>query len=102
MSIILKNKHTLKIEEFYFRCCVGKGGLSKKKIEGDKKTPIGTFAIENLYFRKDRIKEVKKLGLKNTYLSLDVALKLNDYDAGIICSPTSFHLSQCINQNYLQ
>ena len=57
MSIILKNKHTLKIEEFYFKCCVGKGGLSKKKIEGDKKTPIGTFAIENLYFRKDRIKK---------------------------------------------
>ena len=57
MTIILKNKHTLKIEEFYFKCCVGKGGLSKKKIEGDKKTPIGTFAIENLYFRKDRIKK---------------------------------------------
>tara|TARA_B100000401_G_C52679083_1_gene658773 strand:+ start:127 stop:621 length:495 start_codon:yes stop_codon:yes gene_type:complete len=57
MLIILKNKHTLKVEEFNFKCCVGKGGLSKKKIEGDKKTPKGTFAIENLYFRKDRIKK---------------------------------------------
>jgi L,D-peptidoglycan transpeptidase YkuD (ErfK/YbiS/YcfS/YnhG family) len=57
MTIILKNKHTLKIEEFYFKCCIGKGGLSNKKIEGDKKTPIGTFGIEKLFFRKDRIKK---------------------------------------------
>ena len=55
MTIILKNKHTLKIEEFYFKCCIGKGGLSNKKIEGDKKTPIGTFGIEKLFFRKDRV-----------------------------------------------
>ena len=55
MTIILKNKHTLKIKEFYFKCCIGNGGLSKKKIEGDKKTPVGTFEIEKLYYRKDRI-----------------------------------------------
>ena len=55
MTIILENKHTLKIEEFYFKCCIGKGGLSNKKIEGDKKTPIGTFGIEKLFFRKDRV-----------------------------------------------
>ncbi len=57
MSIILKNKHTLKIEEFYFKCCIGKGGLSSKKKEGDKKTPVGTFEIGNLYYRSDRIKK---------------------------------------------
>ena len=28
--------------------------LNKYKKEGDKKTPKGTFEIENLYFRKDR------------------------------------------------
>ena len=26
-------------------------------MEGDKKTPIGSFQIENLYFRADRIKK---------------------------------------------
>ena len=57
MTITLKNKHTLKIEEFYFKCCIGKNGLSKKKTEGDKKTPIGIFGIEKLYFRKDRIEK---------------------------------------------
>tara|TARA_B100001559_G_scaffold314419_1_gene314778 strand:+ start:696 stop:1190 length:495 start_codon:yes stop_codon:yes gene_type:complete len=57
MTIILKNKHTLKVDDFYFKCCIGKHGLSKKKKEGDKKTPKGIYLIENLYFRKDRIKK---------------------------------------------
>ena len=57
MTIILKNKHTLKVDDFHFKCCIGKNGLTKKKKEGDKKTPIGKYAIENLYFRKDRLKK---------------------------------------------
>ncbi len=61
MTIILKNKHTLKIDDFYFKCCIGKHGLSRKKKEGDKKTPKGIFQIENLYFRKDRIKKPETL-----------------------------------------
>ena len=54
MTIFVKNKHTLQIGEFKFRCCIGKRGSTKNKKEGDKKTPIGEFEIENLYFRKDR------------------------------------------------
>ena len=54
MTILVKNKHTLQIDEFKFRCCIGKQGSTRYKKEGDKKTPIGTFGIENLYFRKDR------------------------------------------------
>ena len=57
MTIFVKNKHTLLIDEFKFRCCVGKNGLTSSKKEGDKKTPRGVFEIENLYFRKDRIKK---------------------------------------------
>lgn len=57
MTIILKNKHTLKIDDFYFKCCIGKNGLSSKKKEGDFKTPKGSFSIGNLYFRKERIKK---------------------------------------------
>ena len=33
--------------------------INKNKKEGDKKTPKGTFEIENLYFRKDRKKNHK-------------------------------------------
>ena len=58
MIIYLKNKHTLQIDDFYFKCSVGKNGLSTNKVEGDKKTPKGIFNIENLYYRKDRIKKL--------------------------------------------
>ena len=57
MTIFVKNKHTLQINEFKFRCCIGQKGLTLNKKEGDKKTPKGTFEIENLYFRKDRIEK---------------------------------------------
>ena len=61
MIILLKNKHTLIVDEFKFRCSIGKNGKTHLKKEGDKKTPKGTFNIENLYFRKDRIKKPKTL-----------------------------------------
>ena len=57
MTIYLKNKYRLQVDDFTFKCCIGKNGLSKKKKEGDKKTPIGRFSIENLYYRSDRIKK---------------------------------------------
>ncbi len=57
MIIYLKNKHTLEVDDFKFRCSIGENGKSKKKKEGDKKTPIGCFEIENLYYRSDRIKK---------------------------------------------
>ena len=59
MTIFLKNKHTLKVDDFYFKCCIGKKGLSKHKIEGDNKTPVGTFELGSLYYRNDRIKSIK-------------------------------------------
>ena len=55
MTIFVKNKHTLQIDEFRFKCCIGKKGSTKNKKEGDKKTPKGTFEIENLYYRRDRM-----------------------------------------------
>ena len=57
MTIYLKNKHSLHLNDFNFSCSIGKNGLSKKKIESDKKTPVGTFFLENLYYRKDRIQK---------------------------------------------
>ena len=54
MIIYLINNHTLKVEDFYFQCVIGKNGTSNKKIEGDKKTPKGTYRLGDLYYRKDR------------------------------------------------
>ena len=57
MTIFVKNKHTLQIDEFKFICCIGKKGSTTNKKEGDKKTPKGIFEIGNLYYRKDRIEK---------------------------------------------
>jgi len=57
MTILVKNKHRLHINEFKFKCCVGKNGRSIKKKEGDKKTPKGLYSIGNLYYRSDRLKK---------------------------------------------
>jgi len=55
MIIHVKNKNTLKIDEFIFKCCVGKNGLNSNKKEGDFSTPKGSFKLKRLYFRKDRV-----------------------------------------------
>ena len=49
MLIKLKNKDTLLVDDFVFKCCVGKKGLNKNKIEGDNSTPRGLFSLGKLY-----------------------------------------------------
>ena len=69
MIIYLKNKHTLKIDDFYFKCSIGKNGLTSTKKEGDKKTPKGIFPLGDLYYRKDRLRptssKLKKIKIKS-------------------------------------
>ena len=55
MIIHVPNKNTLIIDDFKFRCCVGKNGLNFNKKEGDCITPKGLFNLKKLYFRKDRV-----------------------------------------------
>ena len=67
MIIFLKNKQTLIVDDFKFKCCVGNRGVSLNKVEGDKKTPRGTYALENLYYRKKKINpsaNLKKLEIE--------------------------------------
>ena len=71
MTILVKNKHTLQIDEFKFRCSIGKKGSTISKKEGDKKTPKGTFKIQNLYFRSDR-KEKPLTSLKCIKIKRDM------------------------------
>ena len=59
MIIHVKNKSTLIIDDFKFKCCIGKNGLNSNKKEGDYSTPKGLFNIEKLYFRKDRVDSPK-------------------------------------------
>ena len=79
MTIILKNKYSLKINEFEFKCCVGKNGVSKEKIEGDYKTPKGTFKLEKLYYRGDRLnKPFTKLKCVKIYNSMGWCNNIKD------------------------
>ena len=57
MLINLKNKDTLIIDEFKFKCCIGRNGTASKKREGDYKTPIGKYKIGKLYYRADRVQK---------------------------------------------
>ena len=57
MTIIIKNKETLFIDDFKFKCSVGKKGFSRNKKEGDFKSPTGIFSLGNIYYRKDRVKK---------------------------------------------
>jgi L,D-peptidoglycan transpeptidase YkuD (ErfK/YbiS/YcfS/YnhG family) len=54
MNLILKNNNTLLLDDFKFKCVIGKNGKSYNKKEGDLKTPKGTFSLGPLFYRKDK------------------------------------------------
>ena len=57
MIIIVKNKDTLLIDDFIFKCSIGKKGFCNEKVEGDLTTPKGIFNLGNIYYRSDRVKK---------------------------------------------
>ena len=57
MIIIVKNKDTLLIDDFKFKCSIGKKGVCNKKVEGDLTTPKGIFNLGNIYYRPDRVQK---------------------------------------------
>ena len=82
MIIVLKDKHTLKVDDFDFKCSIGKNGKSAKKKEGDLKTPKGKYNLGDLYYRADReLKPQTKLKCviikKNTVCCNDLKNKKN-------------------------
>ena len=64
MNIKLK-KNFLYFGKYKVKCAIGKRGITSKKIEGDKKTPKGTFTFESIFYRKDRIPKIKSILKKN-------------------------------------
>ena len=79
MIIKLINEDTLIVGEFKLKCCIGKNGTTKNKIEGDFYTPIGKFEIGKLYWRPDRVKLPKtKLVCKKIRKSMGCC---NDIDS---------------------
>ena len=84
MLIQLKNKDKLIVGDFKFKCCIGKNGVKKHKIEGDNSTPKGIFTLGNLYYRKDRVQKpntnlkIKRNLLKNLLEKKNFIKKLNN------------------------
>ena len=58
MNIKLKNKF-LYFDQYKVKCAIGKRGITRKKSEGDNKTPSGIFKFDSIFYRKDRIKKIK-------------------------------------------
>ena len=80
MHIIIKDKDTILLDEFKFKCSSGKNGITSAKIEGDLKTPKGTYSIGTLFYRRDKITKIdtklKKLPIKkNMYWCNDTNSK---------------------------
>ena len=57
--IIVKKSGYLKYKNLKFQCVLGKAGIKNKKTEGDKITPKGIFEIIKMYYRADKIKDIK-------------------------------------------
>tara|TARA_A100001011_G_C14252561_1_gene818574 strand:+ start:509 stop:997 length:489 start_codon:yes stop_codon:yes gene_type:complete len=70
MHLYLKKKF-IHFRDYKIKCSIGKRGLTKKKVEGDLKTPKGNFNFKYLLYRADRIKKIKtkikKIRIKKTF-----------------------------------
>jgi len=56
---IYVHKNKITFSNYKAKCAIGKRGISKNKVEGDLKTPKGSFNLEYILYRKDRIEQIK-------------------------------------------
>ena len=57
--IIVNKNGTLMHNKKLYKCALGKNGITKNKKEGDKKTPAGIFSLGKIFYRKDKIENLK-------------------------------------------
>ena len=74
---------------------IGCGSIGKRHIKNAINLGISVNNIVVMDPREDRIEEVKKIGVIKTFTDFDLSLK-EQFDAAIICSPTSLHIKQAI------
>ena len=71
MQFIIIKKNTLLFDEFKFKCSLGKNGKTLNKIEGDNRTPKGSYGLGPLYYREDRIHKpltkIQKIKIKKNF-----------------------------------
>jgi len=57
--IIVKESGYLTFKNLKFQCALGKAGIGKKIREGDSITPRGIFKLVKVFYRADKIKNLK-------------------------------------------
>jgi L,D-peptidoglycan transpeptidase YkuD (ErfK/YbiS/YcfS/YnhG family) len=57
MDITVLNEETLRVGDTIYQCAIGKGGFisPEEKREGDLKTPTGTYALREVWYRPDKL-----------------------------------------------
>lgn len=53
--IEVSDEGLLRYQGRLFRCALGRGGIVAAKREGDGATPVGEFALRQVYYRPDRV-----------------------------------------------
>ncbi len=90
--IIVKKSGYLIFNNFKFRCALGKSGIKKKRREGDFITPKGSYKLIKIYYRADKIQNLKT-NLKKIKIKKNMAWcddpKSNFYNK-LINLPTKF------------
>ena len=72
MELVVKNGFLIHRSQKY-KCSIGFNGLSDNKLEGDGCTPTGTFKINKILYRHDKIKDV------NFLLDTEIIRKLDGW-----------------------
>ncbi len=88
--IYVNNLHSLNYNKKEYKCSVGLNGFTKNKIEGDKKTPSGTYGFGNLFVRTDRIPD---LNTKFKIINIQKEMAWSD-------DPTKSSYNKLIKINY--
>tara|TARA_B100001989_G_scaffold249779_1_gene225685 strand:+ start:411 stop:905 length:495 start_codon:yes stop_codon:yes gene_type:complete len=58
MNLLVKNNFLIVGKE-KFPCAIGANGLTDKKKEGDLCTPVGEYQIKKIFYREDKLGEIK-------------------------------------------
>jgi len=76
---------------------IGSGSIGKRHARNLISLGIPKRDLYAIDTRKDRRNEIESVGVSKCYSSLDEALQKENFDAAIMCSPTSLHIPQGIS-----